>query len=191
MSADFLSHISSDPEIIQVNEKFGFRILLYKPEQANYQLLVTDGLRKTAQEVNSDNEDLKHIELYFCLPEYWNIENAEWPVYWLNRIAEVPQKFKTWFGHGDTLPAGKPAEEVADNFAANHFMLSRPIHLKEVLTQNESQAFLGIIPLFQKEMDYKLKNSHTLLLNKFESKNINERLDIYRENTCKKKFGIF
>ena len=112
--------------VIFENQNYNFSIHHCIPVEGNYQLLITDGLRSYTQGVNEDNKDLAHIELYFCLPDYWNLERNPWPLEWLNKLAEVPQKNNTWYGVGDTIPAGNPPAELDEKFTANHFILARP-----------------------------------------------------------------
>ena len=108
------------------NEAYQFEILHVQPENKNFQLLVTSGLLTYNQNDIEEANIPSRIELYICLPEYWNIENLNWPVHWLDRIAQIPQKFSSSFGHGDTIPAGKPPEELDDKLKANHFIISHP-----------------------------------------------------------------
>lgn len=157
------------------------------------QLIFTEGCARHAQEVvGEENSDLKHVELYFCLPDYFNLEIQDWPIHWLKRIARVPQKNNTWFGYGDTLPAGSPPENLADNFLANHFILSKPLHLSDQLGNSSSFKFLAVIPLFETEFNYKMRNSHTVLFDKFNKKGVTELIDLYRASVCRKRIlGMF
>lgn len=192
VSTSYISEIISlaSESVVFENTEYDFKLIMCTPVSGNYHLLVTDGLRNHTQEVNEENKAYAQLELYMCLPDYWNIENKDWPIHWLNRIAQVPQKNDTWFGLGDTLPAGNPPSEVDEQFKANHFILFEPEHVTEFhpAKLNQSFNFLAVVPLFQKEIDFKLKNSHSMLRKKFVSANLNERIDIYRDNVCKRKF---
>ena len=181
--------------VLQQNEEYGFNIQQIIPQDGPFQLIISDGLRKRKQEVNESNSGLEHIEIYFCLPDYWNLDNQSWPIHWLNRIAQVPQKNETWFGNGDTIPAGYPPEDLQENFKANHFILSRPIFLEEYLAGEKWKGDfqpLAIIPIFKTEVDYKLRNSHTILFRKFNKLGVSELVDPYRPSTCRKRvLGMF
>src|SRR5688572_14342339 len=87
----------ADVPIVFENKTYSFYIRQIKPVGQQYQLLVTDGLVNYVQPVNESNRQLKHIELYFMLPDFWDLSKKTWPIEWLNRIAAVPQKNKTWF----------------------------------------------------------------------------------------------
>jgi len=118
-----------------------------------------------------------------------------WPLDWLTKIAELPQKNKTWFGPGDTIPAGNPPKILTDRFPANHFMLVEPIKLNYLLKSHsfaqEQISFLGLLPISQLELDYKMRNSHTVLLKKIIASNYSEQVDIFRQSVCKKRFLNF
>ncbi|MEZ4922292.1 MAG: suppressor of fused domain protein [Crocinitomicaceae bacterium] len=192
MLADQIQEILplAESKVLKTNEEYHFNIVHLLPKEGNYQLIMTDGLRSYNQPVNEKNADLKNIELYCCLPDYWNLEVKSWPIYWLERIAQVPQKNKTWFGIGDSMPAGNPAQEMDDEFKANHFILSSPLYLNEEFSLfREKLGFqpLAVIPIFQTEIDYKLRNSHTILFRQFAKKGVTELIDPYRSSACRKR----
>ena len=179
-----------DCSLLFENTAYNFKIYRLKVADHSHDILFTEGMANYAQEVNEENNDLKHIELYFYLPEYWNLEIEDWPIYWLDRIAQVPQKNNTWFGHGDTIPAGNPPVSLQPNFEANHFILSRPKALDELtnFSWKAPTKLLAVIPIFEKELNFKLRNSHSVLFKKFEKNNIDEKIDIYRTSCCRNRF---
>ena len=182
----------SSKELCQKNEKYNFSI--YKIKQKNYQIVFTAGLSNYQQAADIASNSLSNIELYFCLPEYWDIEKNNWPIHWLNRIAQVPQKNKTSFGIGDTLPAGNPPNPLDEKFLAEYFVLLEPMLLHDELVTQHSENFkwLAVVPIFKKEFDFKLQNSTTALLKKFEVQNVTEMVDTFRLPVGRKKFmGIF
>jgi hypothetical protein len=181
---------------VQQNAEYDFVIKLLKPKGEKFQILYTEGLSKTQQIDAQQNNKYKRIELYFLLPDFWDLTKKDWPVYWLNRIAQVPQKNKTWFGAGDTLPAGNPPKALDDILKCSYFILSDPILLESKIGNNVSAdqefSFLAVIPIFEKEFDFKMQNSATPLLKIFRDKQIFEMIDIYRQPLARKKFmGIF
>lgn len=181
----------SEVEFIQHNEQYGFDIKLIPLKEAKCQILFTEGVSDFEQKVKEGYEEFQRIELYFCLPDYWKINEQNWPVKWLNLLAQVPQKNNTWFGPGDTIPAGNPPEILSDRFPANHFMLSESIQLAEEMEaiQKEMEVqFLAVIPICQKEIDYKLANSATVLLARLKHKGFSEKVDMFRTSVCRKRF---
>lgn len=182
-------------DTVLTNEEYNFSICSYSSSSSKTKLVFTDGLSSNEQQVKIGFEKYRKIELYFCLPDYIEIDKNHWSVQWLIRIAQVPQKFDTWFGAGDTIPAGNPPEELFDRFPANHFMLVEPMVLKSFFDQESfvksGIMFLGLLPIEQKELDYKLRNSWTVLLKKLENKGITEKVDEFRSSVCRKRFFIF
>lgn len=172
-------------------------ILMVEVSQPKIKILMTDGLSAKEQPVDKEDfQKFKRIELYFCLPEYWDIDKNSWPIEWLNRLAQVPSKNNTWFGPGDTIPAGNPPLFFLDKLLANHFMLTEPIRaLSFFQAPNWSSheiGFLGIIPINQEEIDYKLRNSATVLLQRLEKKGYDELVDPFRQPVCRKRIlGMF
>jgi hypothetical protein len=173
------------------NDEYRFDILHIQPKDHKFQLLITDGLSAYNQNSEWDDKIPSRIELYMCLPDYWNLKNLDWPIHWLNRIAQVPQKFTSSFGHGDTIPAGNPPGELDDKLEANHFIISLPNLLKKELSGKDWEEMdfkmLAVLPIFQTEVDFKLRNSATVLFKKMEKKQITELVDQYRSSVCRKR----
>lgn len=171
----------------QLNQEYGFEIKSLRLEKEGVLLLFTSGLSNTNQFVDENSKALEKIELYFCLPEYFDLKKEQWPIYWLDRVASIPQKNKTWLGLGDTIPAGKPPEAISDKLTANHFVIMNPYVIQKYLNEESEVYHLAIVPIFQEELDYKLRNSYTILFKKFSKNGITEMVDIYRSSCCRKR----
>ncbi|MBI3136647.1 MAG: suppressor of fused domain protein [Bacteroidetes bacterium] len=187
---------AADAPVLHKNAEYGFVIRSLKPESGAFRLLFTEGLSARPQPVDEKNQGHERIELYFLLPEYWDFSKKNWPVYWLNRIAQVPQKNNTWFGVGDTLPAGNPPENIDENLKCTYFILSEPMALHNQLNRNllvdAGFQMLAVIPIFAKEFAFKTQNSHKALFQIFADKKIDETVDIFRQPVARKKFmGLF
>lgn len=177
------------------NENARFAIKLAQAPSLKYQILFTDGLSEKEQPVKDGFEAYKKIELYFLLPDYFDLKKNDWPLFWLEKLAELPQKNDTWFGPGDTIPAGNPPQILFDNFPANHFMLVDPIDARLILTDDVWETagirFLGVLPICQEELDYKIRNSATVLLARLKRKGHTEKVDFFRPSVCRKRiFGF-
>ncbi len=190
----------SEATLLKENIEYDFSILYYKPDGKHHGILYTEGLAKNDQTEFAENVEFVYpkVELYFYLPKYWDLSKPEykWPVEWLDRIAMVPQKNKTWFGPGDTLPAGSknPPDPINLIFKQNYFILSDPI-ADEAFNYpfvEPDVRYLAVIPIFDKEFEYKKSHSAYKLLEKFKAKEYTECLDEYREVIAKKRFfGLF
>jgi len=179
---------------LERNEAYSFSINWIKATKENpYHIIFTSGLSDSKQSDSSKYPEFEHIELYICLPEYWKItdrsDENQWPIEWLNRIAQVPQKNNTWFGPGDTIPAGNPIAAISSKFEQNYFILAEPIkfedQLKEIRLNSRPVRFLSIIPIFEAEMLHKTKNSAKILMSKYIHTNLTEEIDEYRTSIIK------
>ena len=197
MIADLLQEIAPNCIIdtMQENFNYGFSIKVAKDPSWNYYIVFTDGLSNTEQDVPPKYEAFKKLELYFCLPDYWELNNDTWPIDWLEKLAEIPQKNNTWFGPGDTIPAGNPPKALSDRFPANNFMLVEPLKVKDVVEdpifKTAGIQFMGIIPISQEELDYKIRNSATVLMARLVKNNYTELVDLFRQAVCRKRFLNF
>lgn len=189
-----------DSIIVTENNNYGFTMNLIESTKSRpYKILYTSGLSNFDQKSTEKFPEFKHIELYFCLPDYWDLQKNDWPITWLNKLAEIPQKNNTWFGPGDTIPAGKPAESINEKFSQNHFMLVEPMLFKDdietIEIDDKAVKFLAVIPIYQNELEYKLKSSAKVFVAKYQFKKYNELVDEYRLNISKsmkwKKIGTF
>lgn len=184
-----------DIQLIKNNQEFNFTINLACPKDQSYKILFTEGLSKNIQNVDDKFIDYKQIELYICLPEYWNLDKYSWPIETLNRIAESPIKNKSWFGPGDTISTDGPkksvSKEIVDVYDTefNYYMLSDPLLIKELVSDNpeekEAFRFLAVFPIHKKEFDYKMRNSATVLLKKIQLRGYSEQIDVYRKSVCR------
>ncbi len=179
------------------NSEFGFDVKLGSIPDQDALLLYTDGLSNFIQPITEEkNIEFQRIELYFMLPSYWKIEDNPWPLEWIEKLAAHPQNNGTWYGPGDTIDIARGHSPLTRPFPATHFMLASPIELKDILTgkiwDESGIHFFGIIPISQKELDYKIRNSATVLTNRLVHKNYSERIDLFRLEVCRKRIlGLF
>ncbi len=190
----------SDATCVKTNDEYGFSIYWLKSNHNDKGILFTKGLSQHDQTKNANGIEFVYpcVELYFLMPKYWDIDASEynWPIEWLDRIAQVPQKNTTWFGPGDTLPAGSatPPNKINKKFNQNYFILSDPIDGDNSLEDigNDGVKFLAVLPIFREEFDYKNSHSAYKFFNKVKKGNYSECLDEYRPVLAKKKmFGLF
>jgi len=201
--------------LTQLTDRFGANKvqLLEKKNEGDYPLVLIDagsdrkakvlmtiGLSDYIMPVDQKHEDRAYIELYFCLPSYWDISdinnlNFNWVFEWIQRLTKFVVEKKTWFAHGHTIPAGNPPEQLSPTMKQTYFVFSNPIALKEELTPLQVDEniihFLAIIPLFKDEFEYKTARGMFKFILKFEGKNYSEILDDYRVSAVRKKYLLF
>lgn len=162
-------------------------------------VLMTDGLSNMQMEVPEKYKGEEHIELFFCLPNYWEWEDAEnprmnWPFKWITKLANHLVDKQTWYGKGHTFPVGKEGETLSESMKQEYLMLSHPILLNVELAPLQVEGkmihFLAVIPLFKKEFEYKQARGTFKLLQKFNTKGITENLDDFRGSVLQNKWKL-
>jgi hypothetical protein len=160
-------------------------------------VLMTNGLSDYAMPVPEKYKERNHAELYFCLPSYWDLttENGKWVIEWIQKLAKHCIEKETWYGIGHTFPNGNPAMPLSNTMKQKYLMLNAPYFLEKELspiqTEDKEIHFLGIIPIFEDEMDYKMGKGTYKLLQKIEGKGVSELLDDYRMSCLKSKWRFF
>ncbi len=162
-------------------------------------ILTTIGLCNYEMPVPEKMVNRKYNELFFCIPNYWDINDTEnekfnWVFHWIERLTNYVIDKKSWFGPGHTMPCGNPFQSLSSSMLQNHFFLVDPILLKDELLpiqlENNEVYFLGIVPIFEDEMDYKQGKGTYKLLKKFNHHGITEKLDDFRGSVLKSKWRL-
>lgn len=186
--------LGADIVKLQTNRLHDFSINWIKAtKQRPYHILCTSGLANKEQNTSEKYPEFKHIELYICLPDYWKLDKKDsehhWPIEWLDRIGAAQQTTESWFGPGDTLPAGKPPKTFSPKMEQNHFILAEPMEvevLKEVKLEHKLVKFMSIIPIYREEIDYKLRNSAKHFMARYQLAKNTELVDNFRQSVVKK-----
>jgi hypothetical protein len=169
--------------------------VLWVPATAErpFHLLVTSGVSDEPMTVPEGMEKYRHAELMMALPGDWPLTEAAfkdeanyWPIRWLKKIGRLPHEYGTWIGWGHTIPNGDPAEPIAGTKFIG-FMLTPPYGLSADFFQlttksGETICFYTLVPLFQGEMDLKLKHGVEELEQRLEKAGVGFVLDVKRTN---------
>jgi hypothetical protein len=162
-------------------------------------VLMTNGLSDYKMPVPEKMEGREYNELFFCLPSYWEWEDMDnsrtnWVFHWIQRLSKYVLENETWFGHGHTMPCGSNMESLSETMTQNHLFLSDPIllemELAPVTVDGREINFLGIIPIFSDEMDYKQGKGTFKLMQKLRGKMVTEQLDDYRATVLKRNWKL-
>lgn len=162
-------------------------------------ILMTEGLSKINLKLPENANQLSNIELYFCLPSYWDIENAshnfQWPKDWLVKLWNHIETKQTWLGHGHTILCSPDYAPISENMKQNHFFVVSPILLEEELsisvTEKLGYQCFGILPIYGEEMDFKQGKGTYKLLKKLVQKGNSEKLDDYRVSVLQGRMRLF
>ncbi len=165
--------------------------------------LITSGMSDLPMKVPEDIDAPIHLELMVTLPQSWRIDEQSfrderwyWPARQLKYLARFPHKYDTWLGWGHTVPNGDPAEPFAVNTKLSGVILLPSVVVPEafhklVIDENKTIAFFSVVPLYDEEMNLKLKKGTDPILARFEKWGINDIIDIERRNVAKKRLGLF
>lgn len=164
-------------------------------ENRNYHILMTCGMSSLPMNVPEGLEELAYAEIVVLLPETWSLEDSDfedenvyWPIRKLKELARFPHQYDTWLGFGHTITNGNPAEKMSENCDFTGSILLMSINLPEdfvsIQTEDKNIFVYSMIPLYEEEMDYKLRKGTDKLLKKFYKNGVTEVIDINRINTC-------
>ena len=161
-------------------------------KKRNYYVMVTMGMgaRPMSMPEELENQNLDRAEILVCLPPDWKFDDLEkeewyWPIRWLKILARLPIEEDSWLGWGHTIPNGGP---FASNTGLSSVLLLNPgaFNRKSFecrLPGGEIVNFYQMVPLYQEEVDFKIKNNTEILLNFLDSDCL-EYVHLDRENVC-------
>jgi len=165
--------------------------------------LVTSGMSDLPMTVPERLNALRHAELMMTLPADWKLDQESfkseewyWPVRLLKSLARLPHKYTTWLGPGHTVPNDDPARPSATNTQLCGAIIVSPLTAPEAfntLTIDPEKviSFYSVVPLYQAEMDLKLRKGAGELFDKLSAKRVTDFVDIRRPDVAKKRFGLF
>ncbi len=167
-----------------------------------FHTLVTSGMSDVSMTV-PDEDVCPYLELCLHLPDDWQIdmesfkdEKWYWPVRMLKFAARFPHQYNTYLSYGHTVSNGTPPEPFHQSLGFNGLIVLPSVILGDdfiALTINEDKdiQFLSIVPLYEEEMNLKLRKGCDALLDKFDKNDYFGVIDPQRKNFAKKRFGIF
>ncbi|WP_127532292.1 suppressor of fused domain protein [Paenibacillus kobensis] len=180
-------------------------IVVAPTRERNFYTLVTCGMSNLPMTVPPGAEAYRYAELMLCLPPDWSLsdeafkkEENYWPIRSLKTLARFPHEYNTWLYMAHTIPNGNPAEPYADGTKLSGMVLSVPSTVESnndffnlTLSPDKQVRFYSLIPLYNEEMDYKLKEGADKLFAKLDKAGVTEIVNPKRKNTCGKRFGLF
>lgn len=150
-----------------------------------YNVLITMGASKFKMPVPSELQEFAHAEYVMFLPKDWEMsieklqdEKHYWPMRLLKETSRFPQIFNTWFYYGHTFPNGDPAKpyhestRLSGTLITMPWIIERPDFLK-LKVANKTIVFWAVVPLYESEWEYKLKQGTEALESLGQKKNIN------------------
>jgi hypothetical protein len=141
-------------------------------EDKNFFTLITVGMGTYRMNVPPEynEEQIDRAELLICLPPDWEIKSTEtkdrWPSDLLRFLARLPLEENSWLGFGHTVPNGEPYAENTKLSSCVLLGVQEAPPEAEVctLSNGERIVFYQVIPLYNEEMEYKLKHGTDAML---------------------------
>jgi hypothetical protein len=165
--------------------------------------LVTSGMSDLPMSVPEHAGVPRFAELLITLPEDWRLDQASldderwyWPIRLLKVLARLPHKYGTWLGFGHTVPNGDPAEPYAPNIKFSGAIVLPSVTVPDAfhklrIDDDKEITFFSVVPLYDDEMNLKLREGSDKLLDSFDSHQVSDIVDLARRSVAKKRFGLF
>lgn len=164
--------------------------------------LVTSGMSDLPMHVPEDFEGPRYLELMVSLSPDWQIseeafrdERWYWPIRLLKFLARLPHKYQTWLGYGHTVPNGDPAEPYGPGTRQSGCIILPSVSVSPAFYElpidtDKTITFLSVVPLYEAEMNLKLRKGVDALLDLFDSKGVRDLVDPVRPDLARKRFGF-
>jgi hypothetical protein len=164
--------------------------------ERDFHTIVTSGMSGRPMNAPAVASEYRYAEMMMALPADWPLrqedfqnEDNYWPLRWLKILARLPHEYNTWLCYLHTVPNGDPAEPFSDNTKLCCAMIAKPVLFGEEFTSlrvNEDKQvfFYSLIPIYQEEMEFKLRHGGDSLIDRLDEIGVTELLDVTRSNVC-------
>ncbi|MFF2483801.1 suppressor of fused domain protein [Paenibacillus sp. NPDC058071] len=173
-------------------------------KERNCYTLVTSGISEIPFTVPDGAESYRYAELTISLPPTWKISDEDfkdernyWPIRALKTIGRFPHEYNTWLYYGHTVANGNPPAPYSSDAKFQGMLVWVPEAANATeffnlsLSEEKVVHFFSLIPLYQDEIEFKVKNGQDALLEKLGRVGADQIVNVNRKNACKKLFGLF
>jgi Suppressor of fused protein (SUFU) len=142
----------------------------------------------------------RFAEIVAILPAGWPVVGAKqrdprnhWPVCMIQDLARYPHESGKWLGFGHSLESRRPSKPRSSPFAPNtrlnSVLLVPPLSLPEEFETLQGPGgreitFMAAVPLYQEELELKLRAGSAVLLDAMERHGITDVIDPHRVNVA-------
>lgn len=159
--------------------------------KCEHHVLFTTGMSDLPMSVPEGYEDLARAELMMYLPSEWDFKSEGWPFDLLRHFARYVHAQHTWLGDGHTIPTGKLGSSGFTALLVMPPYLSLNESERVVVAPDGTRVHLYLLlPLYQGELDFKLKFGTDALLELFDRYKIGEVVNMRRLNVAVNNGGI-
>jgi Suppressor of fused protein (SUFU) len=168
-----------------------------------FQRLVTAGMSSYPMTVPAGFEETSYAELTIALPRHWPLpaapgeethpsvddETSYWPARLLKTLGRLPHEYATFLWYGHTIPNGDPPEPYADDTGLCGALIAPPLsvpHEFHVLPLEDGRTarFLGVVPIYEDELDLKRSQGWDALADRFDRHRISDVVDKSRPSVA-------
>lgn len=187
-----------------VSDKVHIDVHFVKPTQDfPFVRLVTSGMSDLPMSTPDDERLPRHVELLITLPADWKLTQKDmederwyWPIRLVKMLARLPHEHRTWLGWGHTVPAGDPPTPYAENTGFCGAMILPSVTVPEEfhvlsIPHVKTITFYAVVPLYENEMNLKLRSGTNELLKRFDKHGVSDIVDLRRRDTAAKRFGLW
>ncbi len=165
--------------------------------------LVTSGMSDLPMSIPAGADVPRFAELMITLPPRWKLDAESfkdeawyWPVRLLKSLARLPHQYDTWLGWGHTIPNGDPARPYDASVPFSGAIILPSMTAPQAfgtldIDDSKRIAFRAVWPLFQGEMDFKLKHGTNALIDRFEKHQVNDVVNPARKDASRKRLGLW
>ena len=159
-----------------------------------YWTLITSGMSDLPMPAPKGSEAWRYAELMICLPQDWPItgdeagqEDYAWATRWLKMLARFPHEYQAWMAWGHTMPNGDPPEPFCAGVDFAGIILLEPKTVSRdfwslKVCDDKTIHFYSVVPIYEAEMNLKLKQGSDHLNELFEKHKVTELVDVDRPN---------
>jgi Suppressor of fused protein (SUFU) len=167
------------------------------PER-DFWTLVTTGMSDRPMTVPDGAPCSPYAELMICLPSSWPVtqeafkdEENYWPVRLLKMLSRLPHEYDTWLAPGHTVPNNDPPEPYTPGTEFCCALMTTPLTTPPEFDRLEVSPgkvveFLGVVVLYEEEVNLKLKKGTEVLGPKLGKAGVTELLQPGRRNVAKR-----
>jgi len=187
-----------------VSDKVHIDVHFVKPtEDFPFVRLVTSGMSDLPMATPDDESIPKYVELLITLPGDWKLSQSDmederwyWPIRLIKSLARLPHQYQTWLGWGHTVPNGDPPAPYAENTKFCGAIVLPSVTVSEefanlAIAGVKTITFYSVVPLYEAEMNLKLRSGTDELLKRFDKNSVTDVVDLARRDTATKRFGLW
>lgn len=161
--------------------------------------LVTSGMSDLPMSTPDDAGAPRFAELISTLPGEWPLDQESlknevwyWPIRLLKSLARFPHLYNTWLGSGHSIPNGDPPRPYANGTKLCGAIILPPVTAPSafhslVIDGDKTIEFFSVVPLYEEEMNLKLRSGSEVLLKKLVDGKVFDIINPSRANVAKKK----